>query len=92
MAGALRKWSGWWDSNAPPRISDPRPVAAATALLGELIQKVPAFAGLEEALAPDRFSPGWKFLVMNQLPWSAVFRGQRLAAIVLTHSFIDVLR
>ena len=92
MAGALRRWPGWWDLNTPRRISDPRPVAAATVLRGELIQKVPALAGLEEALAPDRFSPGWKFLVMNQLPWSAVPRGQRLAAVVLLQTCINILR
>ena len=52
-------------------------------LLGELIQKISAFAGLEKALASDRFSTGWEFLVMNQHPRSAVFRGQRLATVVL---------
>jgi hypothetical protein len=78
--------------NAPQRICDARPVAAATALLGELIQKISAFAGLEEALAPDGFSAGREFLVMNQLPWSAVFRGQRLAAVVLLQTCINILR
>jgi hypothetical protein len=66
------KWSGWWDSNVPRRIFDPRPVAAATALFGELIQKVTTFAGLEETLAPEGFRAGWEFLVMDQFPWNTV--------------------
>jgi hypothetical protein len=53
-----RRWSGWWDLNN-------RPVAAATALLMELIQKVPTFAGFEEALAPYCFSPSRECLVMQ---------------------------
>jgi hypothetical protein len=30
--------------------------------------------------------------VMNQLPWSAVPRGQRLAAVVLLQTCINILR
>ena len=84
MAGALRKRSGWWDSNAPRRIFDPRPVAAATALVGQLIQGFASLAGFVKALAPHRFGAGWEFLVMDQFPRCAVSRRKGLAVIVLT--------
>jgi len=62
--------------NAPRRVLDPRPVAAATALLVELIEEVPSFAGFVEALTPDGFRAGREFLVMDQFPRGAILRGK----------------
>jgi len=55
---------------------DPRPVAAATALLVELIEEAPSFAGFVEALTPDGFRAGREFLVMDQFPRGAILRGK----------------
>jgi hypothetical protein len=84
MTGAGLSWSGWWDLNAPRRSFDPRPVAAATALLGELIEDFATFAGLVKAFAPDSFRAGRELLLMGQFPRDAVLGGKRLAVVVLT--------
>ena len=61
----LQEWSGWWDLHAPRRIFDPRPVAAATALAGELIQEFPASASFVEAFPPDGLRPGQELLLVD---------------------------
>jgi hypothetical protein len=79
------------DSQSGREDSNPRPVAAATALTNESREFFPATAGLKESLSLDSVASRCKFLEMDEDPRYAVLRGLRLTRIVAQQSIVQVL-
>src|SRR6476646_7177475 len=67
-----------------------RPVAAATALQHP-VKLVPASAGLVKSLALCRTGTGFKTFTIKQHPRYSVFRGFRIASIMRTNWFAQIL-
>src|SRR5262249_9250444 len=75
--------SGWWDLN-------PRPVAAATALLSP-IELISTSAGLVVSLALRCFRTSGKTFAADQNPRHAMLRRFGLTGVVTTNSFSQIL-
>src|SRR4051812_18577248 len=67
-----------------------RPVAAATALQ-DLVEVVPAAAGLVTSLALRGTGTGVKVVTVKQHPGDSVFGRFRIAGIMATNSFAQIL-